>query len=76
LTKAAIDQISSSLAPACAKLGMPVMLMPFLIIQNSWAGERSPATFFRSGGSGCSPSENLSHVTPGAPWQFAQPKLA
>jgi hypothetical protein len=35
-----MDQISSSFAPANAKLGMPVMLMPFLTTQNNWDGER------------------------------------
>jgi hypothetical protein len=38
--KATMDQISSSFAPAKAKLGMPVMLIPFLITQNNWDGER------------------------------------
>src|SRR3984957_4560306 len=65
-----------SLGPACAKLGMPVILMPCLITQNSCAGESSATTSFRSGGSGCSPSENLAQLTPGAPWQLAQPCVA
>src|SRR5689334_19473728 len=55
---------------------MPVMLMPFLMTHNNCAGERPPATSFRSGGSGCNPSEYFSHFTPGAPWQLAQPALA
>src|SRR5262249_45614801 len=68
-------QISSSFAPASWKLGMPVMLIPFLITQNNCDGAR-PATSLRSGGSGCSPSEYFSQATPGAPWQFAQPWAA
>src|SRR5262249_31505184 len=67
LRKATIDQISSSFPPASAKLGMPVMLIPFLITQNNWDGERSPTISFRSGGSGCRPSENFAQLTPGAP---------
>ena len=35
-----MDRISSSFAPANAKLGMPVMLMPFSTTQNNWDGER------------------------------------
>src|ERR1700693_5308236 len=62
-TKATIDQISLSLTPAFSKLGMPVMLMPFLITQKIWPG-RSSATSLRSGGSGCRPSENLAQLTP------------
>src|SRR5262249_62133454 len=54
--------------------GMPVMLMPFLITQNNSFGRRSLTTSLRSGGSGCSPSENFAHSTPGAPWQFQQPR--
>src|SRR5262249_25566230 len=53
---------------------MPVMLMPFLITQNNSFGRRSLTTSLRSGGSGCSPSENFAHSTPGAPWQFQQPR--
>ncbi len=60
-------QMSSSVAPAAPKPGIPVMLMPFLITQNSCDGVISGTTSLRSGGSGCKPSENLAHFTPGAP---------
>jgi hypothetical protein len=49
------------------KLGMPVMLMPFLTTQNSSRGSRSGTTSFRSGGSGRKPSDHFAHSTPGAP---------
>src|SRR6202011_643478 len=73
--KAAIVQISLSGTSILPKLGMPVMLMPFLITQNSSFGRRSLTTSLRSGGSGLSPSENFAHSTPGAPWQFQQPRV-
>lgn len=40
LTKATMVQISWSGTSMRPKLGMPVMLMPFLITQNNWDGER------------------------------------
>jgi hypothetical protein len=48
------------------KLGMPVILMPFLMTQNSSWGSRSFTTSLRFGG-GFSPSENLAGFTPGPP---------
>ena len=56
------------------KLGMPVILMPFLMTQNSSRGSRAATIFFRSGGSGRRPSDHLAQSTPGAPWQLAQPR--
>jgi hypothetical protein len=67
LTKATMVQISWSGTSIAPKLGMPVMLIPFLITQNNCSGARSLAISLRSGGSGCSPSENLAHLTPGPP---------
>src|SRR4029077_8413356 len=67
LTKATIVQISWSDTSMAPKLGMPVMLIPFLITQNNCCGARSLAISLRSGGSGFNPSENLAHLTPGPP---------
>ena len=64
---ATTDQISVSSMPVAPKLGMPVMLMPFLTTQNSCCGVRSFATSLRWGGSGCRPSEILAHSTLGPP---------
>ena len=44
-----IDHNASTLAPAPAKLGMPVMLMPFLITQNSCEGVASQIEFKKPG---------------------------
>src|SRR5215213_945607 len=71
---ATIFQISGSSTPASLKLGMPVMLMPFLTTQNSSRGWRSGTISLRSGGSGRNPSDHFCHSTPGAPWQFTQPR--
>src|SRR5215471_13657298 len=72
--KAAIDQISWSGTPTAPKLGIAVMLMPFLTTQNKCSGSRSFASSLRSGGSGRNPSENFAQLTPGAPWQLIQPR--
>src|SRR5260221_6234584 len=71
-----MDQISGSGTGGslAAKLGMPVILMPFRIPQNSACGSMSPTTSLRSGGPGLSPSENLDQSTPGPPWQCTQPR--
>src|SRR6516162_11721456 len=74
LMKAAMCQISSSGTSIDPKLGIPVMVMPFLITQNSSAGELSLAISLRSGGSGCIASANLAQPTPGPPWQVGQPR--
>src|SRR5262249_3465352 len=58
------------------KLGMPVILMPFLTTQSSSAGSSPPTTSLRSGGLGFRPSENFAHFTPGPPWQLTQPRAA
>src|SRR5216684_2753053 len=71
---ATMDQISLSFTPMAPKLGIAVILMPFLTTQKSWAGSRSWAMSFRSGGSGFKPSENFCQFTPGAPWQVVQPR--
>src|SRR4051812_15697094 len=57
LRKATTAQMSRSDNPATLKLGMPVILMPFLTTQNNSRGSRLGATSLRSGGSGLSPSE-------------------
>src|SRR5580704_8395070 len=75
LTKAAIAQISLSSVMIAPKLGMPVMLMPFFTTQKMCRASRSLAMSFKSGGSGCSPSENFAQSTPGPPWQLAQPRV-
>src|SRR2546422_10838739 len=67
LTKATMVQISRSGTSMAPKLGMPVMLTPFLMTQNSCGGEISSARSLRSGGSGRKPSENLAQFTPGPP---------
>src|SRR5206468_9409368 len=74
LRKATIDQISGSGVPIAPKLGMPVILMPFLTTQNSWRGCAAPTTSLRSGGAGLRPSENFAHSAPGAPWHPTQPR--
>jgi hypothetical protein len=48
--KATIDQISWSGTPIAPKLGMAVILIPFLMTQNSCRGSRSLTMSLRSGG--------------------------
>src|SRR6266436_10430947 len=68
---AAIAQICSS---DCVfpKAGMPVILTPFLTIQNTSAGSFCRAALSRSGGEGNKPWETSVGGTPGAPWQMTQ----
>src|SRR5260221_5299779 len=54
------------------KAGIPVMLTPFLAIQNTSTGSFCRFAASKSGGDGSNPWEILDRVIPGAPWHTAQ----
>ena len=74
LTKATKPQISFS-SWVSPKAGMPVILMPFRIIQCSSESDHSSAVSDSSGALGLSPFPISEGAAPGSPWQVAHMAL-
>jgi len=70
-SQATTFQISRSVSESRHE-GMPVILIPFLAIQNSCAGVKRCVMSSRYGGCGSRPPTHCCRATPAAPWQAAQ----